>query len=123
MITISQMSIGLGSSRYPYQTWLLIGLSPYPQNSVDTWEHLEQRFHDYFYNGESKLRLSHLVAIRQRANETMVYYMSRFRDTQNKCYGLTIGEKDLAKLTFAGLSTTLKDRIEGQDFTDVNQVL
>jgi hypothetical protein len=94
-----------------------------PPNSVDTWECLEQMFHDYFYNGETELRLSHLLAVRQRNNETVFDYMRRFRDTRNKCYGLTLGEKDLAKLAFAGLSMTLRDKMEGQDFSDVNQVL
>jgi hypothetical protein len=28
------------------------------------WEHLEQKFHDYFYNGETELRLSHLAVIK-----------------------------------------------------------
>jgi hypothetical protein len=48
--------------------------------------------------------------------------MRKFKDTQNKCYGLTIREKDLAELAFVGLSAALKDGVEGQDFTDVNQV-
>jgi hypothetical protein len=42
---------------------------------------------------------------------------------RNKCYNLTIGEKDLADLAFAGLSSYLKEKLEGQDFLDVNQVL
>jgi hypothetical protein len=29
-------------------------------NSVNNWPALEQRFHEYFYNGEAKLRLSDL---------------------------------------------------------------
>lgn len=94
-----------------------------PPNSVDTWECLEQMFHDYFYNGETELRLLHLVAVRQRNNETVFDYMRRFRDTRNKCYELALGEKDLAELAFAGLSMTLRDKMEGQDFSDVNQVL
>jgi hypothetical protein len=49
--------------------------------------------------------------------------MWRFRDTRNKCYRLTIGEKDLVELAFAGLSTTLKDEMEGHDFIDINQVM
>jgi hypothetical protein len=68
-------------------------------------------------------RLSHHVAIKQKSNETMVDYMWRFRDMRNKCYGLTIGENDLAKLAFAGLSMALKDKMEGHDFVDMNQVL
>jgi hypothetical protein len=54
-----------------------------PLNSVDTWERLEQKFHEYFYNGESELRLSHLVTIKQKYNESEFNYMRRFRDTRN----------------------------------------
>jgi hypothetical protein len=97
-----------------------VSLAP---NSVHTWEHLEQKFHEYFYNGETELRLSHLAAVRQRHNETVAEYMWRFRDTQNKCCSLTIGEKDLAELVFAVLISTLKDRLEGQYFLDTGQVL
>jgi hypothetical protein len=32
-------------------------------------------------------------------------------------------EKDLAELAFAGLSSSLKDKMDGLDFVDVNQVL
>jgi hypothetical protein len=49
-----------------------------PANSPDTWERLEQRFHDYFYTGETELRLSHLVVIRQRGVESVSEYMRRF---------------------------------------------
>jgi hypothetical protein len=94
-----------------------------PPNSVDTWECLEQKFHDYFYSRESELRLSHLVVVKQKANENVIEYMKRFRETCNKCYGLTIGKKDLAELAFVGLNTALRDRLEGQDFLDNNQVL
>jgi hypothetical protein len=43
----------------------------------------------------------------------MTDYMQRIRDTWNKCYRLTIGEKDLAELGFAGLSAGWKDKMEG----------
>jgi hypothetical protein len=35
-------------------------LSP---NSIDSWDSLEQKFHDYFYNGEVELRLSDLKSL------------------------------------------------------------
>jgi hypothetical protein len=92
-----------------------------PPNSVDTWDWLEQKFHDYFYNGESELRFSHLVSVKQKSNEVVVDYMRRFRDTHNKCYGLSPGEKDLAEFAFAFCKVV--HRIEGQDFSYVNQVL
>jgi hypothetical protein len=69
------------------------------------------------------MRLSYLTAIRQRYNETVAEYLKQFRETQNKCYNLTIGEKDLADLAFAGLSSYMKEKMKGHEFTDVNQVL
>jgi hypothetical protein len=95
-----------------------------PRNSIDeTSERLEQKFQDYFDNSETELRLSHLVSVKQKNNEVVCDYMWRFRDTRNKCYGLTIGEKELGELGFAGLSVALKYKMEGHDFVDTNQVL
>jgi hypothetical protein len=33
-------------------------------NSIFTWVQLEQKFHEYFYSGDIKLRLSHLTVIK-----------------------------------------------------------
>jgi hypothetical protein len=81
---------------------------------------LEQKFHDYFYNGEVQLRLSDLTVVRQKYNETVSEYLKRFREIRNLCYNLTIGEKDLVDLAFVGFSSYLKEKLEGQDFIDVN---
>jgi hypothetical protein len=97
-----------------------ISLAP---NTVNMWENLEQKFHDYFYNGETELRLSHLAVVKQKKSESVAEYVRRFRDNRNKCYSLTIGERDIAELVFAGLSHSLKDKLDGQDFSKVNQVL
>jgi hypothetical protein len=94
-----------------------------PPNSVDNWPNLEQKFHEYFYNAKVELRLSDLTSIRQRHNGTVPEYLRRFRETRNKCYNLTIGEKDLADLAFTCLASYLKERMVGQEFLDVNQVL
>jgi hypothetical protein len=64
-------------------------------NTVDTWQTLEQKFHDYFYNGEIELMLSDLTTVRQKYGEIVPEYLRRFRETRNKCYSLTIGEKIL----------------------------
>jgi hypothetical protein len=81
-----------------------VSLAP---NSVQTWEHLEQRFHKYFYNGETELRLSHLMGVRQKNNESAADYVRWFRETRNKCYSLTIREKDFTELAFVGLTPTM----------------
>jgi hypothetical protein len=50
-------------------------------------------------------------------------YLRRFRETRNKCYNLTIGETYLIDLAFAGLSSYLNKKVEGQEFFNMNQVL
>jgi hypothetical protein len=69
-------------------TWLT---SPAP-NSIFTWAQLEQRFHAYFYSGDTKLRLSYLTAIKQKHNELVADCIRRFRDTRNQCFNLNISD-------------------------------
>jgi hypothetical protein len=46
-----------------------------PPNSIDSWVNLEQKFHDYFYNGEVGLTLSDLTSLRQKYTETVFDYL------------------------------------------------
>jgi hypothetical protein len=46
-----------------------------PPNPVDTWESLEQKFHDYFYNREVELSLFDLTSVRQKYTKTMPEYL------------------------------------------------
>jgi hypothetical protein len=50
-------------------------------------------------------------------------YIKRFRETRIKCYSLTVREKDLIDVAFVGLSSYLRENLEGQEFSDVSQVL
>jgi hypothetical protein len=67
--------------------------------------------------------LSHFAGVKKNYKEPVAEYVRRFRDTHNKCYSLTIRKRDLTELAFAGLSPSLRDQLEGKDFTDVNQML
>jgi hypothetical protein len=58
-------------------------LSSLPPNSIDSWVSLEQKFHDYFYNGEVQLRLSDLMSLRQKYTETISDYLRQFREVRN----------------------------------------
>jgi hypothetical protein len=86
-------------------TWFT-SLAP---NSIFTWTQLEQKFHEYFYSGDTKLRLSYLTAIKQKHNEPATDYIRRFRDTRNQCFNLNISDKDLADLAYSELSQHLKE--------------
>jgi hypothetical protein len=94
-----------------------------PPNSIDFWVSLEQKFHNYFYNGEVELRLSDLTSMRQKYTKTISNYLWWFREVRNWCYNLTTAEKDLADLAFAGLTMYLRDKLDGQEFSDTNQLL
>jgi hypothetical protein len=94
-----------------------------PPNWIDSWVSFEQKFHDYFYNREVELRLSDLTSLRQKYTETISDYLRRFREVRNRCYNLTIVEKDLADLAFASLTPYLRDKLDGQEFSDTNQLL
>jgi hypothetical protein len=86
-------------------------------NSIFTWAQLVQKFHEYFYSGNTKLRLSHLTAIKQKHNEFAAKYIRRFRDTRNQCFNLNISDKDLADLAYSGLTQHLKEKLESQVFS------
>jgi hypothetical protein len=100
-------------------TWFT-SLAP---NSVFTWAQLEQKFCEYFYSSDTLLRQSHLIAIKQKHNESAAKYIRRFRDTRNWCFNLNISDKDLADLAYSGLTPHLKDNLESHVFFDVSQLL
>jgi hypothetical protein len=94
-----------------------------PPNSIDSWVSLEQKIHDYFYNREVELRLSSLTSLRQKYTKSVSDYLRWFREVRNRCYKLTIVEKDLADLAFAGLTPYLRVKLEGYEFFYTNQLL
>ena len=61
--------------------------------------------------------------VKQKIHEGIAAYIRRFRDIRNRCYSLTISDRDLADLTFAGLLDFHKEKLDGQEFLDVSQVL
>jgi hypothetical protein len=89
-------------------TWFT-SLAP---NSIFTWAQLEQKFHEYFYSGDTMLRLSQLTIIKQKHNEPFANYIRRFRDTRNRCFNLNISDKDLADLAYSSLSSHLREKLE-----------
>ena len=100
-------------------TWFT-SLAP---DSITSWAQLEQKFHDYFYSGETELWLSDLIMVKQKYNEPVHDYIRRFRDIRNRCFSVNIAKKNLADIAFSGLLAHIKDKLEGQEFLDVSQLL
>jgi hypothetical protein len=111
MLTLSLFGIAF--------TWFT-SLDP---NSIFTWDQLEHKLHEYFYSGDTVLRLSHFTIVKQKHNEFIVEYIRRFQDTRNRCFNLNISDKYLADLAYSGLTSHLKDKLVSHVFSDVSQVL
>jgi hypothetical protein len=46
-----------------------------PPNSVYTFSDIENKFHDYLFISETELKLSHLVSVKQKSNESLTEYV------------------------------------------------
>ena len=49
-------------------------------NSIRSWDELEQRFHDHFYNGDNQTNLTDLTSVKQGRDESIHEYFMRFKD-------------------------------------------
>jgi hypothetical protein len=56
------------------------------------------------------------MSLRQKYIKTISDYLRRFREVRNRCYNLTIAEKNLVDLAFAGLTTISRICRTGRSF-------
>ena len=61
-----------------------------PANSILYWADLERQFHQFFFSGITKLKLTNL---RQRNDESVDAFIQRFRDVKNRCYSLVLSDQ------------------------------
>jgi len=74
-----------------------------PPNLVISWVDLEKQFHKYFFSRVHEKKLTDLVRLRQRNDESVESFVQRLRDLKNKCYNLVLDDWQLANLAFQGL--------------------
>jgi hypothetical protein len=96
--------------------------SSLPPNLVHSWNELEQKFHDHFYSGDNEAKLTDLTSFRQGRDESIMDYFKRFKDVKNRCFNLSISERDLADLALGGLRSHFKEKLEGYDYFSINQL-
>jgi hypothetical protein len=94
-----------------------------PLNSIITWADLEKQFHKYFFAGVHEKKLTDLVKMKQRNDESVEGFMQRLRDVKNKCYSLVLDDRQLADLAFQGLLPHLKDRYVSQEFESLSHLV
>jgi hypothetical protein len=48
-------------------------------NSIDSWDQLEQKFHDHFFSGIYQLKLIDLTSVRQNKEESVLITLSTLK--------------------------------------------
>ncbi|CAL2256873.1 unnamed protein product [Prunus armeniaca] len=56
-----------------------------PANFVQTWEQMENVFHDYYFRIQPEVTISHLAALKQNEDEPAQDFITRFRKLKMKC--------------------------------------
>ena len=91
-------------------------------NMIRSWDELEQKFHDHFYSGDNKTKLMDLTSVRQGRDESIHEYFKKFKDIKNRCFNLSLSEKDLVDLALAGLRSNYREKLDGSNFYSINQL-
>ena len=53
-------------------------------NSIRSWDELEQKFHNHFYNGDNETKLTDLTLVRQGRDKSIQDYFKKFKDIKNR---------------------------------------
>ena len=94
-----------------------------PPNSVITWADLEKQFRKYLFFGLHEKKITDLVRLRQRNNESVESFVQRLRDVKNKFYSLVLADRQLANLAFQGLLPHIKDKYASQEFESLSHLV
>jgi len=94
-----------------------------PPNSVITWADLEKQFHKYFFSGVHEKKITDLVKLRQRNDESVESFVQRIREIKNKCYSLVLDDRQLADLAFQGLLPHIRDKYASQEFESLSHLV
>jgi hypothetical protein len=92
-------------------------------NSIDSWDQLEQKFHDHFFSGSYQLKLTDLTSVRQNKEESVSDYLKCFKEVKKRCFNLSLTDSDFADLAARGLRPAIRDRLEGVEFHTLANVL
>ena len=67
---------------------------------------MEKKFHTYFYTKTGERKITNLMSIRQRTNESGAEFLQRFRETRNLCFSLNLTDDQLAALAIQRMLPT-----------------
>ena len=61
-----------------------------------------------------------MTSVKQNRDEFISDYFKRFKEVKNRCFNLSISDKDLIDVAFNGLRSYLKEKLEGFDYYNLN---
>ena len=64
--------------------------------------------------------MTDLTSVRQGRDESVSNYFKRFKEVKNRCFNLSISDKDLVDVALNGLRSYLKEKLEGFDYFNLN---
>ena len=68
----------------------------------------------------NKAKLTDLTSVKQTRDESVSDYFKRFKKVKNRCFNLSISDKDLVDVALNGLRSYLKEKLEGFDYYNLN---
>ena len=83
-------------------------------------ERIRKKFHDHFYSGDNEAKLTDLTLVKQTRDESVSDYFKRFKEVKNRCFNLSISDKDLVDVALNGLRSYLKEKLKGFDYFNLN---
>ena len=69
------------------------------------------------------MKITDLTNLRQRNDESVAGFIQRFREMRNKCYSLSLTDKQLAELAFQGLLPSIREKYASQEFENISQLV
>ncbi|CAL9011774.1 unnamed protein product [Prunus brigantina] len=83
-----------------------------PANSVQTWEQMENFFHNYYFRIQPEVTISDLATLKQCKDEPAQDFMTRFRKLKMKCR-IPMEERHFIQMAQTALKISLRKRFDG----------
>ena len=69
------------------------------------------------------MRLTDLIALKQRNDESVPDYIQRFRDVRSRCYRVSLSDSQLTELAFQGLLLVIREKFSSQEFKSLGHLV
>ena len=63
-----------------------------------------------------------MTSVRQGRDESIHEYFKKFKDIKNRCFNLSLSQKDLVDLALAGLRSSYREKLDDSSFYSINQL-